>query len=289
MTVVLAQPATAHPVGLIASARTTLDQEEGWERGLAYAPEACGGYRVLSDCTAQTIEHGADERPEPVAYQPFTIKVEETCSTRGGYDPAAIDARLRRQVLAINGYAIGRELMLGELTRAEQAAGAYDAPNPYLADASRTTVLTTGPVKAKVGQGLLEEALGHALHGQVGYLHVPLVAASVLASVRPDGAMRRTLRDNQVVLEAGYPNVAPTAALDADDEPQEPAAAAAGTAWLYGTGLVVVRRGQPFQDAPEDAQTIDHRRNLSTRSMSQRAAAHYDPCAQFAVQITLED
>lgn len=283
MTVVAAQPATAHPVGLIASARTTLDQEEGWERGLSYAPEACGGYRVLSDCTAETIEQGADERPEPVDYQPFTIKVEETCSTRGGYDPTAIDARLRRQVLAIQGYAIGRELMLGELTRAELGAGGVDQANPFLADATRTTVLTTGPVKAKVGQGLLEEALGHALRGQVGYLHVPLVATSVLASVRPDGAMRRTLRDNQVVLEAGYPNVAPAA------EGADPAAAAAGTAWLYGTGLVVVRRGQPFQDAPEDAQTIDHRRNLTTRSMSQRAAAHYDPCAQFAVQITLED
>jgi hypothetical protein len=278
-------------VGIIASARTTLDDEDGgsWVRGMSYAPEACGGYRAIpGGCAAglTSVDH-TEERPGQIDYAPWTVQAEERCTTLDGRDRGPILERLRRQLAAVESYAIGRELLTGEVTRAEVTAGVSEQPNPYLAEAGRVEVLTTGPTAPARALGMLEEALGHALRGQVAYLHVPLAASGRLAeisAVRVEGNLRRTLRDSQVVLEAGYPNVAPAA--DADTAP---AAAAAGSAWLYGTGLVVVRRG-PIEDvARSQTAAIDTARNTYLEAVNRPVAVHYDPCAQFAVQITLED
>lgn len=284
--IVAAQPATPPPVGLITSARTTLDDEAGgqWARGLTYRPESCGGYRAMSGCDVQDVDH--TEPLVPVAdYMPWVFQVEETCSTLGGrdgYDRAEVLERLRRQVVAWESYAIGRELMLGEVTRADFTAGQVDHPNPYLADTDLVTDVTPvsgTAVKPTFGLGLLQEAAGDALKGQVAYLHAPLVSAERIAlHVRADGALRRTLRDNQVVIEAGYPNVAPGGA-----------AASAGTAWLYATGLVVVRRGPILDGVRTQAEALDRDTNRWVERVSRPVAAHFDPCAQFAVQITLED
>jgi hypothetical protein len=284
VTVVAAQPVAPPVVGLITSARTTpaVNDEPGWERGLAWAPECPGGYRALSDCTAEVIDLDQD-RPGPVDYQPWTLEVEESCSTRDVRDAEAeTDERLRRRIAAVESYAIGRELMLGELTRADVAAAGRDTPNVHLTQAGRVEVLTAAPTAPALALGLLEEALGHALRGAVGYLHVPLVATNRILNLQYAGNLRTTPRGTQVVLEAGYPNVAPAA------DGAAPADAAAGSAWVYATGLVVVRRGPVFQDAPDRAQTLDRASNVQTRKVARRVAAHFDPCALFAAQITLE-
>lgn len=273
---------TVPPVGLVTSARTTLDDEDGgsWIRGMQYAPESCGGYRGISGCDPiSTVDH-TEERPGEVDYLPWTLQVEETCTTIGNLDRGPILERLRRQLAAIESYAIGRELLLGEITRAEVTAGARPAPNPYLAETGAVEVLTSAATPPAHALGMLEEALGDALKGQTAYLHTPLVAIGRVGApqVRVDGNMRRTLRDSQVVLEAGYPNAAPGGA-----------AAAAGTAWIYGTGLVVVRRGPIDTTGNGQAETIDRSINLYREAVSRPVAAHFDPCALFAVQITLED
>lgn len=276
---VAAQPAAPPSVGLIQSARTTLDAEAGWERGLVYAPESCGGYIGFSDCSASSVDQRRD-RPGLVGYQPWTLFVEEECSTLG-YEQAAADARLRRQLAAVESYAIARELLLGELTRAEVAAGAYEQPNPYLTDPGRLTDLTPGggPTSTRRALGLLEEALGHALTGQVAYIHAPAAASQhmLTAGVRVNGNLRQTFRDNQVVIEAGYAAAAPGGGL-----------AAAGEAWLYGTGLTVVRRGPVFADTEDLGQLIDRGSNRVAYRVGRRVAAHYDPCAQFAVHVALD-
>lgn len=291
MGAVAPQFAAPPTVGLITSARTTLDDEDGgnWIRGMQYAPESCGGYRAIpGGCSPDfgSVDF-TEDRPAQVDYAPWTLQVEEHCGTIDGRDRAPILERLRRQLGAVESYAIGRELLTGEVTRSEVATGVRTQPNPYLAEAGRVEVLTTAAVPPEHGVGLLEEALGHALRGQVAYLHVPLIAEARVTRygiVRVDGNMRRTPRDSQVVLEAGYPNVAPAA-----DDTTPPAAAAAGTAWIYGTGLVVVRRG-PVEDlARQQVNAIDRRTNQYLEGVSRPVAAHYDPCAQFAVQITLED
>lgn len=289
MGAVAPQFAAPPTVGLITSARTTLDDEDdgAWIRGMQYAPESCGGYRgIPGGCVPGgdvDVDH-TEGRPAKADYAPWTLQVEERCTTLDGRDRGPILERLRRQLAAVESYAIGRELLTGEVTRAEVGAGVRDEPNPYLAEAGRVEVLTAGPTKPAHALGMLEEALGHALRGQVAYLHVPLIASQRLGAVRPDGNMRRTLRDSQVVLEAGYPNVAPAA-----DAVTAPAAPAAGSAWIYGTGLVVVRRG-PIEDlARQQAAAIDTARNTYLEAVARPVAAHYDPCAQFAVQITLED
>jgi hypothetical protein len=118
---------------------------------------------------------------------------------------------------------------------------------PALA-AAGTTQLATAPVAPTVALGLVEEWIASTVGAQ-GVLHVPTIAIPRLAEhrqVAPSGAQMRTVLGTPVAVGAGYRNVAP------GDVP-----AAAGVAWLYATGPVLVNRSETLLRSVPDGEKAD--------------------------------
>jgi hypothetical protein len=276
---VTAPPAAAPPHSLLRAAITNRDDDAGgeWVRGLQYVSETCGGYRALSDCTAEELDQGAAAGvADAVVYRPWDLQVQDPCPTTFGYQEAEVTARLRRAADSIESYAIARELWTGELSEQEAAAiGGGAEPNLYLA--KDPTVLGSGPVSPRRGLGLLQKAAGDAFHGQQVFLHI---ARDAITMFGPDlakvGNLLYTNLDNVVVADAGYPGT-----------PPEGTSAAANVSWMYATGPVVVRRSPLVLDSANDAEVIDTRTNTIRRTAGKRVAATFDTCAYFAVPITL--
>src|SRR5690606_26062585 len=113
---------------------------------------------------------------------------------------------------------------------------------------------TAGPLSIAQGVAALEGALAES-YGGVGTVHVPAGAAALLGCCRvaqedPATGSLRTLAGNCVVIGAGY-----SAENTGPSGPAEP-----GTAWLYVTGPVVVRRG-PVDVIPEAGPSVNTRTN----------------------------
>ncbi len=270
-------PAAAPPHSLIRAALTNRDGDADgeWVRGLAYVPETCGGYRAISDCTAEEVDHGAGGAvPEQVDYRPWDLQVEDPCGSVFGYSEDVVTARLRRAADAIESFAIARELAAGDLSQAEAAATGGDG-NLYLA--KDPTVIGSGPVSPRRGLGLLQQAIGEAFHGQQAFLHIARAAVPMFgADLVKVGQLLYTNLDNVVVADAGYTG-----------QPPDGTTAAANVSWLYATGPVVVRRTPLVVDPANEAQVIDTRTNTIRRTAAKRVAATFDTCAYFAVPITL--
>lgn len=271
-----APPAGVPPHSLIRAAITNRDADPDWEKGLAYVPETVGGYRALSDCTAEEVDYGADSTvAEPVTYRPWDLQVQDPCASVFGYSEEAVTDRLRRAAAAVESFGIARELWTGDLTRAEAVArGAAEDTNLHLTKAP--VVVSDAPVSPKVGIGLLEQAAGEAFHGQQVFLHVARLAQPSLPDLGKVGNLLYTRLDNVVVADAGYPGTPPDGEV-----------AAPGVGWVYATGPVVVRRTPFIPDGPDLAQVLDVRTNTLRRTGSLRVAATYDTAAYFAVPITL--
>lgn len=275
-TVVVAPRATVPPHSLIRAAVTNVDGEQGWERGLTYAPETPGGYRAFTRCSDATYDD-LPSGPTPVVdYEPWELQVEHPCDTTLGYDRVDLDEQLRRALEATESYAIARELWQGDLTRAAEDAGDITEEQRNLALVIDPVVLNAGdPVPAKRALGIIEAAVGHALRGQQAYLHVGREAQPFVPDLARDGNLLTTRVGNLVVSDAGYPGTAPGGA-----------APAAGVGWLYATGPVVVRRSPVFPADPDSA-VIDTRTNRLTLRTGRVVAATFDRSAHFAIPVDL--
>jgi hypothetical protein len=271
-----APPAGVPPHSLIRAAITNRDADPDWTRGLAYVPETVGGYRALSDCTAEEVDHGADAGvPAAVQYRPWDLQVQDPCASVFGYDEQAVTDRLIRAAGAVQSYAIARELWTGELTRAE-AVTRGDAEDTNLHLTKDPVVLGTGPVSPKRAIGMLQAEAGDAFHGQQVFLHVSRTAEPFLPDLAKVGNLLYTRLDNVVVADAGYTG-----------DPPEGTAAAENVSWVYATGPVVVRRTPFVPDGADYAEVLDTRTNTLRRTGSMRVAATFDTAAYFAVPITL--
>lgn len=275
MFTVVAAPQPAPPFhSLIRAAVTNLDGEAGWERGLTYAPETLGGYNVLAACSAETVEHPLDNPPAIVDYEPWLLQVEHPCRSMLGYDGPAIDAELRRALDATESFAIARELWLGEGTRAVETAGDRDRRNLTLTDGPE--VLNAGAaVSPTRAVGLIEQRIGELLRGGRAMLHTSREVLPSLPHVTREGNLLTTRVGNLVVADAGYPGTPPDGEAPAD-----------GVGWLYGTGMVVVRRGAVRADGPE-AEVVDLSTNTPLRRIDRPVAATFDKAAHVAVAVTL--
>lgn len=269
-TVVAAPQATVPVHSLIRAADTSRDGEAGWERGLAYAPESPGGYRALFPCSGNltgTVEDLPGRTPT-VEYEPWELQVEYPCHSTFGYNAADVDAQLTRAMDATESFAIARELWTGEGALAE------GAPNLSLVDGP--TVLNAGtPVRVQRALGMIEQAVGEALRGQRGYVHLSRETLSLFGYLQSAGNLITSYSGNLLVADAGYPGSAPRGEDAAD-----------GVAWIYGTGSVVVRRSRQFADGDE-TETLDTRTNVLTRRASKVVAATFDRSAHFAVAVDL--
>jgi hypothetical protein len=272
-TVVTAPQARPPVHSLIRAAATNVDGEEGWERGLTYAPETPGGYRAWLRCSNETLDERIDRTPT-VDYEPYELQFVHPCSSTFGYNRARREEELRRSVDATESFAIARELWTGALSRAAADAGDLTDPNLSLVDGP--TVLNGGTaVPVHRALGMIEQAVGEALRGQQAYVHLARETLSLFGYLQSSGNLLTSWSGNLLVADAGYPGSAPLGEPDTD-----------GVSWIYATGQVVVRRTALFAAGP-DAEVIDTATNMIYLHGSKVVAATFDRSAHFAVPVDL--
>ncbi|MFI9026306.1 cupin [Streptomyces sp. NPDC053560] len=201
-------------------------------------------------------------RPQTEHASPITLYAGTECSTIGwSYDEA------RRHAEAT--------LALGEQRGLESAFWR----TTLTADAVDVTP-QAGPVSLGEGVAALEGCLAET-YGGVGTLHVPTGAAALLgccsiAAEDPSGALR-TLAGNCVVIGAGYSaeNTGP------GGTPADP-----GTAWLYITGPLTIRRG-PATTIPDRAGPSVNTRTNDRRVLVERTYVVGTTCTVCAVNVAL--
>lgn len=146
-----------------------------------------------------------------------------------GLDESRMLAEVRKAFEAGESTAVERAFMKTRFVDDGSVDDKWDAP---------VDINPAGAVSPAVGLALLES---YAAANYVGapVLHVPIVIASLVMGVDGavyDGNVLRTKFGSKIAAGAGYdfPNTGPTGA-----------AAAAGERWLYATGNVLIRRGEP--------------------------------------------
>lgn len=140
-----------------------------------------------------------------------------------------------------------------------------------------------GPLDIAQGVAALEGCLAES-YGGVGTLHVPAGAAALLGCCNilrddPTGELGlRTLAGNCAVIGAGYAaeNTGPGGI------PAEP-----GTAWLYITGPLAIRRG-PVDVIPDQPGQAMNTRTNDRRILVERTYVVGTTCTVCAVQVQLE-
>lgn len=202
-------------------------------------------------------------RPETEVATPITIYAGAECSAPGfSYEEA------RAQALA--------SLALGE----QHAVEAGFMRTKLTQDALDITP-AEGPLSMAQGVAALEGCLAES-YGGVGTLHVPAGAAALLGCcniLREDPATGtlRTLVGNCAVIGAGYSylNQGP------GNVPADP-----GTAWLYITGPLVIRRG-PVDVIPDRsrASASVNIRNNDRRVLAERTVVVGTTCTICAVNV----
>lgn len=136
-----------------------------------------------------------------------------------------------------------------------------------------------GPVSIAQGIAALEGCLAET-YGGIGTLHVPAGAAALLGCCNilredPETGSLRTLAGNCAIIGAGYSamNTGP------GNIPAEP-----GTAWIYITGPLVIRRG-PTDTIPDRAGASVNIRNNDRRVLVERTFVVGTTCTVCAVQV----
>ncbi|MEW2633345.1 cupin [Streptomyces sp. NPDC048389] len=138
-----------------------------------------------------------------------------------------------------------------------------------------------GPVSVAQGVAALEGCLA-ASYGGIGTLHVPAGAAALLGCCNvlredPESGALRTLAGNCAIIGAGYSAAGP------GNIPAEP-----GTAWLYITGPLVIRRG-PVDTIPDQAGASVNYRTNDRKVLVERTYVVGTTCTVCAIQVVTYD
>lgn len=223
-------PLKAPGVSLVTSARDALangDETNGrWVDGFGFRPALNVDPDLLATCGNEKIAGGTPPQAL-VDTVPWNIQVAEHCSVMGyrgnDYIGRAVDA-----LAVATPKGLEFEFWTGELAL---AAG---WPNLFLTNGHATNVTPTPGTAVPLDEAinLLEQALANCGAGGRGMIHCAPVATPSAAIVRREGPLLLTFRDTIVVPGSGYPGTGPSG--------QTPAA---GTSWLFATGMVDVRLG----------------------------------------------
>jgi hypothetical protein len=220
--------------------------------------------------------------PSQVTWLPYEVDAYDRCTLLDAQQRDFV-GRATRLLDAATPKAVEREFWDG--TRA-QVAG---LPNRYLTKSGAATVVnpTPGtPVSFTRGLLLLEQALADNGFGAPGMIHCrPEALDDTAQLLRRVGNLILTSRDTIVIPGVGYSGRGPIG--DAHEYP------AAGTTWMYATGLVEYRETPPTLDdwalagGPPPASAIDRSVNTVTAWARKVALASWDGQAHAAVLINL--
>lgn len=282
-------PAVSPPAhSLVVSAIPVTEPDDRWEAGFEFCPELCVEPAVWSPLCVGTPSYAGGLETKSVAltggpgqpggpcdpggtipYFPFIIESPVECGTRGFAEQDYV-GRARRQVEAITPKALEGEFW----------TGAEVPDNPHLADGDAVTVIAGGPYDARRAVAALNQAIAECASGGRGMIHGTPEAITVLGGselLAEDGGrlVTRVMR-NIVVAGTGYPGTGPNGA-----------APAAGTSWLYATGMVQVRLSDIRVVPDTFAEALDRATNMVNYRGERTAAASWDTCCHFAVAVNL--
>lgn len=252
------------------------DEQDGdWQNGFEYLPEACGEGRVADPCDYDSLTH--DPVDTVVEVEPWVVEKGLDCSALSfGNSRDRLAERARRALVACESALIANEFWTG--TQAQESAW----PNRRLAS-PESDVLTAGATTPTDALACLEEGLRSLDGGRCGNRGMIHATANTVTHwtslnlVRREGGLLLTTLGTIVIADAGYDGSGPDGQAAED-----------GSIWAYATDLVEVRRG-PIDIVPSD---LDHAvdRDLNTVEVAAKriAAASWDGCSHFAVEIDLD-
>lgn len=258
-------PATPWRGGLLGAAQPG-DGTVRWEDGIVCWPDAVAGWRIVQLCTTDTDDHSLDQE-EPLPYAARPVVIQSRVRTRRS-TVAEMSARARRQLDAITGRALARELWTGTGTRLDpyglpgpqlyanptEGAAPDNYVNPYLTDPGGIT-LPAAPLLRAVGE--VEARTTELVTTGPVYLHLPLALVLQLAQqLVQRGDLLYTPAGSIVVPDPGYPGTAPRT--------------------VYGTGPVTVWTG-PISVLDDPAQVVSYRDNTAEVWAERPALVVFDP------------
>lgn len=254
---------TPLPDGILGGCTRVIDVDDPHELlGVEWLGLGCCPVRDTDWCPPDGGPVPAKEfcRPEVESAGPVTLYAGVECSTFGlGYEEAIEHVRAM--------------MLLGE----QHALEEWFWTNVLAPDAVDLTP-AGGPVNIAQGVAALEGCLAES-YGGAGVLHVPAGAAALLGCcnlAHREGERLRTLTGHCIVVGAGYS----AANTGPDGTPAEP-----GTAWLYISGPVEVRRG-PLDIIPNSSgASLDLRFN-DRRVLAERTYVPRTTCVVCAVKVT---
>lgn len=269
---VTAPPVLPPTFSLIRAARDALGraqqgQDDRWENGITYLPQACTVGDPFDPCDI-TPSVDAPDVAATVEAEPMALWATDPCISV--FEPYGDKAARARQLLA----ACESKQLAGEFWGGTLAqASGWD--NPFLANNDANTV-SNGALAEANALSCLEDALASCGCGR-SMIHATPGVVTMWRSfhlVERVGNLLVTVNDTIVVPDAGYDGSGPDGQAAAD-----------GSVWAYGTGLVDVRLGN-VQVVPDSvAGGVDRSvNNLEVRAQ-RLGLATFDPCCHVAVEI----
>lgn len=298
-----APPLTPRALSLVTAGIDALhpnDPTNGdWVKGFTYAPENSAQPGEVRDvCDTSTVDPNSWTNAPVVSYDPFLILAADKCSSFG-FTARDYVGRALRLLDYVTPNQLELEFWKGTLAQAK------GYPNRYLADANVVDVTpVTGTAVSRIrGTELLEQAMANCGAGQQAYIHMqPENAGQLGQFTRRVGNLMLSPIDSIIVPGVGYPGTGPGGVT-----------ATAGTTWMFATGPVRIRLGDPmiFPDGREDSvmnigrdekgnysipvdaesilgSAIDRSKNTITIRAERLAAASFDGTCQFAVLVNFD-
>lgn len=230
-----------------------------------------------------------------VAYIPFLIQVEDSCST-WGWEARDFTGRALRLLDNATPNAIEREFWSGAFAQ-QTLTGPLAGSNGFLIQSGTSSNGGTGlaaqdltpggsPCSITRGIQILEDYLANTGLGGQGMLHTAPETSPNLLGARRVGSLLLTVQDNIVVPGSGYPTTGNTGPIgNANANP------GAGNQWIFCSDLVSIRLGDPSFWPTTMAEATD-RGNFGspnlTRIRAQRfAAATFDMARLAACRVVL--
>lgn len=206
-----------------------------------------------------------DEQLRP-RFAPFTVYVPETCSTFGVPSEDDFVTRARLAMAAMEGTAVEREFLTGELL----------PDNPHLADGEGVFPAGDDVTNVVNALAILENEI--AATGKAGIIHVsPAFATHAAAfgvTIGTRTGAQRTVNGTLVIPGTGYA-VGATPLGHADPDPT--------AEWVYATGPVDVRRTEPIVLPGDVASAMNREENLLTYIVERHYLVSWDTTFKAAV------
>jgi hypothetical protein len=276
--------------GLLSAAQIRTDPDPHWQSGIQFQPDACDADKSVSSfCVAGGPATGTPGKIPTAtgagssAAEPFTVYAFTTCAPVGwGDNLEDMVARATRQLDAGEGRAVERVFWTGAPDGgptvfphlAHDANVFANTQGPMTVQQQAAATVLTGTFRILDAVAAVEGALS-ACYGGEGVIHIPadaLTGLAAMGAVKQDGPNIRTWAGHIVAVYSANVKQGPT---HAD--------AAAGSAWVYGTGAVMAYRS-PVKPAGQRPASFVGRADNSTVFLVERTFVLDWDCCLFAAK-----